>query len=233
VAYVTGQWKASTKITQGSYVSKQIRPYFDHMILTEIKPLHIVAFMQHLAAKRLGIKTQRNIYAVLTTMFSHAHEQELIDRSPIKRKQAPKLPKHEKAALTREQGWLLWDALADAKLIRYRAFYGTLLFTQVRTGEALGIRWEDVDFANRVIHIRRAIYRGRPTSRKTDGSIRDRRMNSELYTALMNHRAMSHYTAPTDYVFASSSGRPMNPDQLRENLQAVLRNKLHVHLGAT
>jgi len=48
-------------------------------------------------------------------------------------------------------------------------------------------------------------------------------MSPELYTALLNHNAMAHYGAPNDYVFASSSGRPLNPDQLRETLQKVLK----------
>lgn len=48
--------------------------------------------------------------------------------------------------------------------------------------------------------------------------------------SLTHHKAMASYTAATDYLFASSSGKPMNPDVLRENLQKVLRDKLHIHL---
>jgi integrase len=33
------------------------------------------------------------------------------------------------------------------KVRKYRAFYGVLLFTGIRTGEALGLTWEDIDFA--------------------------------------------------------------------------------------
>ena len=42
--------------------------------------------------------------------------------------------------------------------------------------------------------------------------------------AALAGRDMAHYIAPTDYVFASSSGRPANPDQLREALQRVVTN---------
>ena len=44
----------------------------------------------------------------------------------------------------------------------------------------------------------------------------------DLYQAMLNHKTMSLYSSPADYVFASSTGRPMNPDQLREVLQAAL-----------
>jgi len=78
-----------------------------------------------------------------------------------KRGQAPKLEKTEKRALSDEQAWELWDALNTPDLIRCRAFYGVLLFTQIRTGEALGLKSSDVDFANRTLPVRRAIFRGK------------------------------------------------------------------------
>jgi len=107
--------------------------------------------------------------------------------------------------------------------IRHKAFYMTLAFTGVRTGEALGLKWADVDFGSHELNIRRAIYRGKETTPKTSSSIRPRPIVDELYHGLLNHKAMTKHTRPEDYVFASSSGRPMNPDSLREILQSALR----------
>ena len=114
-------------------------------------------------------------------------------------------------------------ALFDALPVRTKAFYLTLVFTGIRTGEALGLKWEDVDFAGHELHVRRAIYRGQETTPKTSSSIRPRPMVPELI-GLLNHKTMSAYTQPSDYVFASSGGRPLNPDQLREALQTALRS---------
>jgi integrase len=230
--YTKDKWKGSTQITQGSFVKKWIRPFFDAMPLAAIRPSDIAAFYQSLEDKGLGRKTRRNIHAILSTMFGYATETlELIPKSPVKKGLAPKLQAHEKQSLKPDQVWLLWDALADAAVIRYRAFYGTLLFTGVRTGEALGLKWEDIDLGSRQLTIKRAIYRGKETTPKTKASLRTRPISPELYAALVNHKAMASSTAPTDYVFCSSSGNPMNPDQLRENLQKVLRDKLQIHLG--
>jgi integrase len=73
-----------------------------------------------------------------------------------------------------------------------------------------------------VLHVRRAISRGQEATPKTKGSLRDRPMPGRLYESLLHHKAMAAYVQPTDFVFSSSSGRPMNPDQLREHLQATL-----------
>ncbi len=42
--YTRDKWKESTRATQGSFVSKHIRPFFDGMVLAQIKPQDIAAF---------------------------------------------------------------------------------------------------------------------------------------------------------------------------------------------
>jgi len=56
----------------------------------------------------------------------------------------------------------------------------TLAFPGVRTGEALGLKWADVDFAGHELNVRRAIYRKETTPKK----------------ALPNHKAMSAHKRP-------------------------------------
>jgi integrase len=223
-AYMKKKWKGSTQITQGSFVNKHIRPFFDSMTLSAIKPVDIEAFHRALEAKKLSPKTRRTIHAILATMFYYASETlEIIPKSPVKRDLAPVVPSHEKKALTQDQAWKLWDALTGADTARYRAFYGVLMFTGIRMGEGLGLKWEDLNFQERRITVCRAITRGQETTPKTKKSLRDRPMPEQLYAALLNHRAMSHYKAPSDYVFASSTGRPANPDYLRKALQKTLK----------
>lgn len=216
--YTRDNWKGSTQITQGSFVRVHIVPYFEKMLLPRIKPTHIVEFHTAMEAKGLSKKTRRNLHAIVTKMFTYAHDLELIPSNPVKRGIAPKIERSEKPALSEEQLYGLFDAVP----IRYKAFYMTLAFTGIRTGEALGLKWADVDFGSHELNIRRAIYRGGETTPKTSSSIRPRPMVEELYRALLNHKAMSVHKRPEDYVFASSSGRPMNPDSLREALQAAL-----------
>ncbi len=120
------------------------------------------------------------------------------------------------------------NALFGLVPIHYKAFFMTLAMTGIRTGEALGLKWADVDFAEREIHVRLAIYRGKETTPKTV-SRRSRPMVEKLYRALLNHRAISAYTTQADYVFASSTGHPFNPDQLREALPGAL-GKLGVQM---
>jgi integrase len=230
--YVDEHWRGSTQITQGSFVSKHIRPYFDHMKLADVRPLHISDFHALLKRKELSDKTRRTIHAILATMFSYAADElELISKSPVKKSMAPQVERHEKPSLSVQQAWKIWDELSAPEYIRSRAFYGVLLFTGIRMGEALGLKWEDIDFASGVFYVRRKIYRGQADVTKTAASVRPRPMTPELTRALELHKQMAPRTQPTDYVFASASGRPANPDDLRTTLQTVLRDKLKLNLG--
>lgn len=219
--YMRDNWKGSTQITQGSFVKRHILPYFGEMLLSRIEPKHISSFHTVMEEqKKLSKKTRRTLHAILAKMFSHAVDLELINKTPVKKGLTPKLDKNEKPSLSEEQLW----ALLDAVPARNRAFYMTLALTGIRTSEALGLKWADVDLAGREIHVRRAIFRGQEQTPKTLSSIRPRPMVEELYRALLHHKAMSAYPSEADYLFCSSSGRPLNPDMLREALQAALRS---------
>jgi len=218
--YTKEHWKASTLVTQGSFVKGHIVPYFDTMLLSKIRPRDIEGFHAAMEAKKLARRTRRLLHSILTKMFAYACDDlELIEKNPVKKGLAPKVDKVEKPALREEQLVELFKAV-PAKL---KAFYLTLALTGIRCGEALGLKWCDVDFVSREIHVRRAIYRGKETTPKTDISIRCRPMAPQLYESLLNHRTMAVHRKSEDYVFANSNGRPLNPDLLREALQTALK----------
>lgn len=71
---------------------------------------------------------------------------------------------------------------------RYALFY-TDIFTGMRRGELLGLKWEDIDWINRKIHVRRTLYKGSFQTPKSKYSKRDIDMGPRLTDVLKNHRA--------------------------------------------
>ena len=77
----------------------------------------------------------------------------------------------------------------------------TSCYTGMRTGEVFALTWEDVDFENRIIHIRHSVYdkpkddRGRwyIGSTKTISGTRDVYISSTLLIALKNYKAKQEY----------------------------------------
>jgi len=92
----------------------------------------------------------------------------------------------------------------------------------LRRGELLGIQWDDVDFENRVIHIRHAVADVQNSltgkmevvidSPKTKYSARDLPMSSEIFDMLQRISQTKSKNVPaTGCVFCGQSGHVLGP----------------------
>jgi integrase len=94
---------------------------------------------------------------------------------------------------------------------RYRPLLATGAYTGMRLSELLGLSWQEVDFADGVIHVRHQLARGRRgvppylIAPKTRASIRD---IPQLAAVLQQHKRVSRFNASTGYVFTTSVGTP-------------------------
>lgn len=101
--------------------------------------------------------TVRKAFNVLHVAVRHAVEVHRLPYDPLSAVKRPKLPKKEPNAL---------DAMQRARLVSYLDATGCspvnvaislALYTGMREGEVCGLRWSDVDFKTRTLHVRRTI----------------------------------------------------------------------------
>lgn len=128
--------------------------------INNLKKSDIRLFYNHLADKRhLKISTIDNIHTVLHQVLDIAVDDEYILNNPSDNalkelKQARTSGKKGKKALTLKQQKLFEDFLSENS--KYKGWYPifiTMLWTGMRVGEITGLRWEDIDFDNNLIHI--------------------------------------------------------------------------------
>lgn len=101
-------------------------------------------------------RTVEKVRAVLRAALSAAMRQELLFRNVAKLVQ---LPRSTRKPI---EPWSIDEAkrfVAVAHTHRWYPAFMLLLGYGLRKGEALGLRWSDVDFSSRVIHIRQQIQR--------------------------------------------------------------------------
>lgn len=91
------------------------------------------------------------------------------------------------------------------------AFTGIL--AGLRVGEILGLRWQDVDFLNRLIRVQQAAYRGSIGPPKTKGSKRTLHLPEPLATALQ--RLYNGSSQRDGLVFPTRTGMPYSDTNLR------------------
>ena len=107
---------------------------------------------------------------------------------------------------------------------RYRVLFSTLAGAGVRIGEGLALKPEDLDEECRVIHITRAIWRGKDQLPKTPAAIRDIDIAESLAAMLREYVA----GVPAGrYLFATASGKPMSQRSVLRILHA--RHKVGFH----
>ena len=159
--------RATTTYDYETSLRLHISPVFGNRRLNTIKPSDIQLWQNKLL-DTLKPRRVRNIRVTFNTIFDDAMRDEIIDKNPISRIKTPKLDKIEVKSFSLEE---MKTIIASAKG-EMKAFTALGFFSGLRSGEMIGLRWEDVDFSNKEIHIKRAIKMGEITLPKTKNSIR-------------------------------------------------------------
>jgi integrase len=99
--------------------------------------------------------------------------------------------------------------LIETAPTKYASIIRTAVFTGLRLGELLGLKWSDVDFARGVISVRRQLtQQGDLTEPKTASGRREVVMFPDLGRFLREHRLASAFSADDHFVFTTREGTP-------------------------
>lgn len=135
---------------------------------------------------------------------------------------APKVPKHEMRVWNEEQ---LTQFFREFQNPRYHTFFFLAATTGMRRGELLGLKWEDIDFENGKLSVRRAYVRGYKgyifQEPKTAAGIRTIALSKQTLAALKRHRIWqledrlaAPYFKDHGLVFCQRNGNPLTPQQV-------------------
>jgi integrase len=101
------------------------------------------------------------------------------------------------------------------------AMFITAAFTGLRQGELIALSWADVDFAKRLIHVRRSFTHGELGLPKS-GRVRSVPLIDVVARALDVLSRREHFTDAEDLVFPNTVGRPTDSSKLRRRFYRAL-----------
>jgi integrase len=136
------------------FLDKHILPALGHVQVQKLTPQHVQAFYTSKLKGELSAKTVRNIHGLLHKALDNAVRWGLVPRNVCDAVSLPRKTRHEIQPLTRAQAQQLLEAA------RGHALQGLLtlaITTGMRAGELLALRWQDIDFDGRSLHIRRSM----------------------------------------------------------------------------
>lgn len=147
--------------------------------LADIRQLHVQTAIADMVESGRSSKSIREATGILQNCIEAAIANGLMRINPVVGTIVPKCEKVERRVLTVEEQRIFLDYLAQNKSW-YEELYKFMLLTGLRIGEVGGLQWEDIDFSNRFIYVKRTLsyqYEDgkktmRLTSPKTENSVR-------------------------------------------------------------
>ena len=149
--YAPNNLKASTQYNYRYIADRILLPQFGDVPLTRFNNRMLTEWFAQLDCTPSYC---RSIFIVLRSIFSVAMKNGFLDRHPCDYVILPRAPtraEEQKPRLTEEQARELFRMTEEHTW--FHAVVRFLLLTGVRSGEAFGLRWEDVDFERKMIHV--------------------------------------------------------------------------------
>jgi integrase len=189
-------------------------PFFARMRLSHIRPSDIKRYAQELEAQGVSVATVRVKLAPVKALLADALEDGVIRSNPaagVTIKSAPASgdvddedeAEHVKALTVTEL-----DALLAALPEEWRLFFRFLADSGLRIGEAVALKWGDVDAGAALVQVRRRRYRGRIDRPKSKYGRRKARISDVVARELRTLRAGR---ADDELVFPNQTGTYLDP----------------------
>ncbi|MGH2389904.1 MAG: site-specific integrase [Chloroflexota bacterium] len=231
--------RPSTCASYERLIRVQLIPRLGHIPLQKLTAMHVQGCYSDLRTDprgdgKQGTLSPRSIcyaHTVLKMALKQAERWRLVARNVAMDMDAPKSTRPQvrfwNAAETRQ-------FLAVAAVDRHSGLWRVALSTGMRIGELRGLRWCDVDFAAKALHVRQQITRlggkDHPSVPKTRVGRRTITLPAEALADLRTLHArrpaspipLHHAQRDTDLVFANDDGSPLDTDALTDRFGRVV-----------
>jgi len=194
------------------------------MKITDITRAKIKNFLYGKINNGCAKSTVNNLRAVISDVLNEAVDAEVIPANPSHR--LGRIGKKEDDngkidPLTQDELKRLLDTVqTDKELSRNYPLFLLLARTGVRIGEGISIKWDDVDFNGRFIHIQRNYSKGRLGTPK-NGKSRKVDMSRQLRDSLLrlkNDRKVVSINEDNQWVFTNGEGNLIDTDNWRRRV---------------
>ncbi|MBC3939166.1 site-specific integrase [Anaerotruncus massiliensis (ex Liu et al. 2021)] len=249
-------WKPSTYATMETIYQIHIKEPLGDFQLGQIETKDIQRLLDETADKGLSYSTTKQVFVFLKDLFEYAFQVGDLQRNPVDRVRRPRKkdfakPKQVEALEAAEVARL--EEVAAKRngqgnpLHRHGNLIIFMVHTGLRQGEMLGLKWEDVDFKNKVVHIvGNFVFYANPDKSegapKMVGSLLDPKSISGERTIPLNQKAIAalrqyekDWGHISEFIAVSAKGKHLWHDMLTRTLQrmaedAEITKKVHLHM---
>ncbi|MFE9578858.1 tyrosine-type recombinase/integrase [Nocardia sp. NPDC006044] len=199
-----------TTVELASWHVKKINAGLGSMQLAAVRPSTVKKWMVALKAEGLADSYVYSLHSRLAQILGDAMHDGLLARNPCSRRTSPNTGQQKVYVATPEQVWALHDAMPAH--LRVAVLLGS--FVGLRISEAAGLRTDDVDFGNCIVHPR---VQWPARDLKTESSTKSVPVPPEL-VAMLEESAKAF---PGKNLVCDVFGKPVSPWVIAWNLRAA------------
>jgi integrase len=215
----TGERSQRTLDLYRQRYGRHIEPVVGAKQIHDVRPEHIGGIFARQRREGLAAWTIAGTQTILSAVLSLALSRGYIATNPLHRvariEKPQQVSRREARRLSEEEV----RRLCDAATARYRPVVVALAWTGLRVSEALGLRWEDIDFAAKEVRVRQQLDgKGGTTRLKTKAGTRTIPLLPVLEQTLREHRMEQlslGLASAEQLVFTSATGKPLNRHNIR------------------
>ena len=223
------QSKQGTRTAYRRSVMNHIIPKLGALTLGEVSPSRVQAFIDGLATSS-GPTTAKVARGILSQIADLCVRDDALPANPVTSTKAPKITRAPTQALTPADVQRIREVVTAWGQVKAPGpprnapllldFLDVLAGTGMRPGEALALRWQDVDLASRTVSVTGTLIRSqgkltRQESPKSATSIRTVSLPKFLVLVLSKRRLREGATEAESPVFASRTGGWIEPSNLQ------------------
>lgn len=148
--------RTSTYVSYYNVITVHLVPGLGHFYLHKLTPQDIQAF--YARKLREGYKPSyiNLMHRVLQCALGNAVKWGLLARNPTPLASVPRAERYEGPTLTLEQARKLVDAVRGNRM---ETILTLAILTGMRRGEICALHWADIDFGNKLLYVRRTVYK--------------------------------------------------------------------------
>jgi integrase len=189
-------------------LKRWILPRWGDRPLEDVKPVAVEEWLRSL--------TKVNLRSLFHLIYEHARRWELTDRNPIDLVRQRGGRRCIPRVLTPHEIRLLLEQLVEP----YHTMVLVAACLGLRASEIMGLQWQDFNWKELTVFIRRGVVNGRSGDTKTEASQKSLPIDPRLARSLQELLKCNLHIDPQDWVFANNGGGPRGQQNI---LQRHLR----------
>jgi integrase len=218
-------------------ITQHLKPTLGHIKISLLQSAHIQEYyVQKLSNGKidgggLSATSVKHHHRLIFKVLKDAVKWQLLMRNVAEAVTPPKTKKVEMQIWDNEK---VKTFLEESKKSSYFPIYLTAIYTGMRRGEVLGLRWQDIDFQNNIIYVRQSLQEVKkvgltfkePKSGKSRSITITSNITKELkkvYKQQLENKLLfgADYN-DFDLVFAQKNGKPLQPTEMARNYRKMV-----------